>query len=419
MGAGLTKPRLFYGWWIVAVTFIANFMSNGMGFYGWNAFMQPLCAEHNWSRTAVNVAPSLGIIGLLSQPIFGRLVNRFGPKPLMLICACVSCLSFALMGRADSLWFFYLAATMLYISNVGINGLVPNTAVSNWFEKYRGKALGISTSGISLSGALIPPFALFLLTRVSLANAYTIIALLSLVMIVSTTALFMKNKPEQYGMHPDGIAPEPHPTEAGKFINASRSRPIAGLSFIRTQAFWNIGLAYGLMLPGVVGVMSQLKPRFNDIGFSSEMAMFMMAITALIGSGGKILWGWLCDRFDARKVVAASILCQVAGLMVLTSGKSATMLSVFIVLFGLGMGGVMSTVAIVTAEFFGRENFAKVYGYIALFLVIQSVGYIMMGRSFDLSGSYNYAYLGFIIMYLVALVLILTARRPGLRDNTN
>ena len=418
MSAEPKKPPIFYGWWIVGVTFIANFMSNGMGFYGWNAFLQPLCKEHGWSRTAVNIAPALTIIGRLAQPYFGRLVNRFGPKSLMMICGCISCASFALMGRADKLWLFYLAAAILYVSNVGINGLVPNAAVSNWFEKYRGKALGISTSGISLSGALVPPLALFLLTRVSLANAYSIIALMSLAAILLSTGFFMKNKPEEHGMFPDGIAPEPHPTEPGKFIN-QRPEPISGLKFIRTQAFWNIGFAYGLMIPGVVGVMSQLKPRFNDIGFSSEKAMLMMAITALIGSGGKILWGWLCDRFDARKVVGCAILCQIAGLLVLTTGKSIFILSTFIVLFGLGMGGVMSTIAVVTAEFFGRENFAKVYGYIALFLLFESAGFIMMGQSFDLFGSYNYAYIGFVIFYTIALVLILTARRPRLQNNTD
>jgi len=418
MSAESKKPPIFYGWWIVGVTFIANFMSNGMGFYGWNAFMQPLCAEHNWSRTAVNIAPSLAIIGKLTQPAFGRLVNRYGVKPLMLICACISCAAFAMMGQADSLWLFYLAATILYISNVGINGLVPNAAVSNWFVKYRGKALGISTSGISLSGALVPPLALFLLTRVSLANAYAIIALMSWVAIVFSTGFFMKNRPEQYGMHPDGIAPEPHPTEPGKFLNQAPAL-ISNSKLVRTQAFWNIGFAYALMIPGVVGVMSQLKPRFNDIGFSSEKAMLMMAVTALIGSGGKIFWGWLCDRFDARKVVACAILCQIAGLLVLTTGKSIFILSTFIVLFGLGMGGVMSTIAVVTAEFFGRENFAKVYGYIALFLLSESAGFIMMGQSFDLFGSYNYAYIGFVIFYAIALVLMLTARRPRLQNNSD
>lgn len=401
--------RIFYGWWIVLVTFVANFMSNGMSFYGWNTFLQPLCEAHSWSRTAVNVAPSLGsVIGIFSQPLFGRWVLKYGPKKLMIICAFASGGSFMLMGRADSLVYFYIANCMLFFSNVGINGLVPNTAVSNWFEKYRGKALGFSTSGISLSGAIIPPFAFLLLEHFSLAQSFAIIGALTWVVVIAATLLLMKDRPEDYGLHPDGISRDPAPSSEKIPDEILISRK----ELLRTQAFWHIGLAYGLMLPGVVGVMSQLKPRFTDIGFTGWDAVWMMAATALIGSFGKIAWGWLCDHFDPRRVVAAAILCQIAGLVVLAFGNSVLVLSLFIVLFGFGMGGVMSTIAIVSADFFGRANFAKVYGYIALFLGFQFSGYLMMGRSFDVSGSYNYAYLVFIGFYALALGLILTARYP-------
>jgi MFS family permease len=410
----LEKRRIFYGWWIVLVTFIANFMSNGMSFYSWNAFLKPLCEGHHWSRTAVNLAPSLGApLGIFAQPVFSRLVNRFGPKPLMLICALVSSASFILMGRAATLAAFYAATCVLFVSNVGINGLVPNTAVSNWFVQKRGKALGISTSGISLSGAFIPLFGFFLLDHVSLANAYLVIAALSMALIFCATALLMKNKPEDAGLFPDGLEHE----AAGPDHTASTDSEGVPLGrLVRMQAFWNIGLAYGLMLMPVVGVMSQLKPRFTDIGFVGMKAMLMMSMTALIGGIGKASWGWLCDKFDPRKVVAASIFCQIAGLAILISGKSLFFLSGFIVLYGLGMGGVMSTVAIVPAIFFGRENFAKAYGYITLFLALQGLGFFMMGKSFDLFGSYDYAYFAFIAFCFIALVLILTARRPKVQE---
>ncbi len=114
-GVRLKQSKIFYGWWIVLVTFVANFMSNGMGFYGWNAFLKPLCELHNWSRTAINVAPALGMpLGIIAQPFYSGLVQRFGPRRLMMVCALVSGASFALMGRAESLVFFYIAASVLF-----------------------------------------------------------------------------------------------------------------------------------------------------------------------------------------------------------------------------------------------------------------------------------------------------------------
>ena len=412
----MKRGRIFYGWWIVVVTFIANFMSNGMSFYGWNAILPELCRLNNWSRTAVNIAPSLSALGILAQPFFSRLVLKYGPRRMMLWTVIFSCTSYALMARSRSLWVFYAMASVMYIANVGINGMVPNTAVSNWFERYRGKALGISTSGISLSGAVVPLFLFYLLRHFSLGQATLLNALISGVLIFSTAYLLVKDRPEDEGLSVDGLEPLSALATAGE-VKAEASE-LRNRELFRSQAFWHIGLAYGLMLPGVVGVMSQLAPRFKDIGFSGERAIVMMSCAALVGAGGKVLWGWLCDKFDSRKVVSMSILCQVLGLLVLFSGKSVGLLSVFIVLFGLGMGGVMSTLPIVAADFFGRNNFAKAYGYIALFLAFQSSGYLMMGLSFDLFGSYNYAYLGFIVFYLIAMLLMLGARRPRVRDAT-
>ena len=123
---------------------------------------------------------------------------------------------------------------------------------------------------------------------------------------------------------------------------------------------------------GVVGVMVQLKPRFSDMGFSDKTAMTMMALTALLGGAGKYIWGRLCDRFDERKVVAGLVLFQVAGFLLISLTKSIFTLALFIFLFGLGMGGALSTFPIIVASFFGRENFAQVLKYLAIFMTAKS-----------------------------------------------
>ena len=421
------KPRIFYGWLVVIATLVANFMATGTFFYSFNAWLQPICELRGWSRTEINIAPSLGvIIGLFTQIFYGRLVRKYGAKPLILIGALISGASFALMGQAKTLPLFYLFAALLFISTGAFHGIVPNTAVSNWFEQKRGKALGISTAGISLSGVLIPPLSLFLLKKYDLQTMFLILGLMTWTLVISSTALFMKKKPEDYGMRVDGIEPDPvngTRCQVNRTQETENKKPETGnqkpetvlppLSyFLRSQGFWMIGLAFGLAMMPVVGVMIQLKPRFSDIGFSDQMAMAMMALTALLGTAGKYGWARLCDSYDDRKVIAVMILCQIIGLLILLIGKSPILLFLFIILFGFGMGGVMSTLPVVVASFFGRENFPKVYGYISLFLLLQIGGYLLMGRSFDLFGSYNYAYLAFIIINTIALILILLAKRP-------
>lgn len=416
------KATIFPGWLVVLACFMANLMATGISFYSFNAWLQPICELRGWSRTAVNIAPSLGVvIGLFMQIFYGRLIRKYGAKPIMLTGAFIAGLSFSLIGQAKTLISFYLFASLMFISTGAFNGIVPNTAVSYWFEKKRGKALGIATAGISLSGFLVPPLALFLLKKFNLEMMFIIIGALVWILVISFTALLMKKKPEDYGMLPDGI----EPGEKGETGNEARfgQTRVSALSesslpplsyFLRTQSFWLIGLCFGLIMMPVVGVMIQLKPRFSDIGFSDQTAMAMMALTALIGTAGKYAWARLCDSFDNRKVVAIMILCQILGLIILLTGKSPLLLVLFIVLFGFGMGGVMSTFPVVVANFFGRDNFPKVYGYIAIFLLLQIGGYLLMGRSFDILGSYNYAYIAFIVINSIAIILILFAKKPKL-----
>ncbi len=409
----MKKPRGFYGWKVVVSAFMGNFMATGTGFYSFNAWLVPICMAHGWSRTDINIAPTLGVmIGLITQVLYGRILRKRGARPIMMLGALVSGISFALMGMTDKLWLFYVFTGLLFISNGAFNGVVPNTAVSYWFEKKRGKAMGVAATGISISGVLIPPLAMLLLDRFGLPTMFMTIGLLTWVLVISSAAWFMKKRPEDYGMFPDGIAPEPgsqgENPEPGTLPTGHP--PLA--YFLKSPAFWMIGLSFGLAMMGVVGVMIQLKPRFSDIGFSDRTAMALTVLTALLGAGGKYGWGRLCDSVDERKVVAWSILFQIAGLAILISSKALIPLFVFILLFGLGMGGVMSTFPIVVAGFFGRNDFPKVYGYSSLFLLLQCGGYILMGRSFDLTGSYNTAYISFIAMNIIAIILILLAKKP-------
>jgi MFS transporter, OFA family, oxalate/formate antiporter len=164
---------------------------------------------------------------------------------------------------------------------------------------------------------------------------------------------------------------------------------------------------------GVVGVMSQLKPRFVDVGFSDATAMTLMTVTAFFGAVGKYTWGILCDSIRPTRVLSAIMIANAAGLVAALAAHSAAAVGVFILLFGFAMGGVMATYPIIIGELFGRESFAAVFRFMAVFLVLQMAGFIIAGLSFDLTGSYNTAYGIFIGLDLIAAVIVLSVRRPG------
>lgn len=408
---------MFYGWYIVGVAFLANFMSVGTGFYAFNAFMEPLCDLRSWSRTDINLALVMGtFFGFIGQLIYGTLVMRTGVRILMICGSIAGGLSFILLMHAQTLWQFYLCYILLYLGNGAYGGIVASTAVNNWFQENRGKALGFATAGISFSGAVLPLFALSLILSVGIEGAAWVLG----AMILSVTPLALlvvKDWPEQYGLLPDGAPPPQPPENAAGYPPAKKDTgrqpvywPLPRL--LRTGTFWKIGFSYALVMIGTVGVMSQLKPRFSDIGFEDVSAMVMMAATALVGSIGKYVWGLLCDRFDPRKVAAILAGANAAALGLALCRDSFSALVLFITVFGFTMGGILSTYPIMIAHLFGRESFASVIRFVSMFLILQLAGYLIAGQSFDRLGSYDAAYMLFIALDIVAVFLFISIKNP-------
>ena len=427
---GKTNSGIFYGWFIVVIAFMANFLSVGSGFYAFNAFMEPLCDLRGWTRTDVNLALTIGMaFMLLSQIIFGTLVMRMGARKLMIFGSTLAGISFIFLFRAQDLFHLYLLTACLNLGNGAYGGIVAGTVVNNWFVKKRGRAIGFASAGISLSGAILPFLAMILILKSGMLNASFWIGII-IVCFGPVAWLVIRDWPEHYGMAPDGadlgsdleisirdtafdLKKEKTDLKGKLGFSGSGEFAIWKLSkLIRTGAFWKIGFAFPLVLAGVSSVMSQLKPRFSDIGFDDMTAMKMMASTAFMGALGKYIWGMLCDRYSSKKVVAILFGANCIGLsLALIHGSMAAIIA-FILLFGFAMGGLMSTFPIIIADFFGRISFPAVARFISVFFVFELAGFIIAGQSFDRTGSYDSAYIIFLILDIIAFFLILSVKRP-------
>ena len=422
-----TASTFFYGWYIVLMAFTANFMSVGTGFYLMNAFMEPLCETRHWTRTDISLAPGYAtIFGLMAQMVFGTIVNHAGARTLMLMGSFVSGIAFFLLFRSESLWQFYFFFIILYIGNAAYGGIVTSTSVNNWFIVKRGRAMGLATAGVSFSGAVLPPIAMIMILRMGMKPASIIISLL-VVLVGPIAWMVVKNWPEDMGLFPDGINPATgkntnrQAPKQGQAVSPSPgasvippgqpARPWPVRRLVRTGAFWKMGLAYALLTAGAVGVMSQLKPRFADIGFEDMTAMWLMAGTAFAGAIGKYAWGTICDHFEIRRVATLVSILNGIGLLFTFIHGSSLALILFVIIFGFTMGGIMSTYPIIIADYFGREAFPSVVRFTSLFLVVQMAGFFLAGQSFDRTGSYGFAYALFFIFDMVAAGLIWSVRK--------
>lgn len=403
--------KLFYGWYIAGIAFWGYFLSVGTGFYAFNAFLEPLSNSRGWTRTDLNFALVIGtVFGFSCQYIYGTMLMRTGVRILMLLGSLLAGISFIFIARAQTLWEFYLFYSLLFIGNGAYGGIVASSAVNNWFVNKRGKAIGFATAGMSISGAVLPIIALVLIQHTGIENAALCIGIL----IISFGPLawyIVRDWPEDMGLTPDGLAVKSEIYTAGQLqIHVSQTAKTHTKwnlgRLVQTGVFWKLGLAYGLMMIGAVGVMSQLKPRFTDIGFSNMTAMLMMAATAFVGAAGKYSWGVMCDRFEPRRVVFVMAVANAIGLSLALIKHSFFALICFIPVFGFSMGGIMSTYPIIVATIFGRESFSSVLRFISIFLILQMFGYLIAGQSYDRTGSYDAAYWLFICLDLVAAFLL-------------
>ena len=367
-----------------------------------NAFMEPLCDAYGWTRTDISLAPGYGVFfGLLAQVVYGTIVNRVGVRILMLLGSMVSGLAFFMLIRSNTLGQFYFYFIVLFVGNAAYGGIVANTAVNNWFIAQRGRAMGLATAGVSFSGAVLPLVAMAMILRLGIAQASLYIALL-VVLVGPVAWLIVKDWPEDQGLLPDGIDPRvldgegtglsgagshsTFPSPKASFVSPGKSKmawPVKRL--VRNGTFWRLGVAYALLTASAVGVMSQLKPRFADIGFSDMTAMWLMAATAFTGALGKYIWGIICDYFDTRYVASLIAVLNGFGLVFSFVHGSLPALFLFIVVFGFTMGGIMSTYPIIVAHIFGREAFPFVIRFASLFLILQMIRAISLpGRALTL-----------------------------------
>ncbi len=265
------KPKLFYGWWIVLGATIADALSGGFYLYGFSAFFMPLINDFGWSRAATSGAFSLSRIeGGLLGPLGGFLVDKFGPRKMMLIGMTMIGAGFILLSRIDSLVAFYLVFTLCIAVGVtlGIHQAVI-VAVTNWFIKKRGMALGFASTGMGIGGALVPVLA-WLIVQYGWRDT-AVITGLTFWFVGIPIALMMRHRPEQYGYLPDGETPEEHVTEgnpestkAERLLSTNSEKRRASnrdISFtvhqaLRTKAFWlvavfphQVGYRQGLRVP--------------------------------------------------------------------------------------------------------------------------------------------------------------------------
>jgi MFS family permease len=404
----------FYGWWIVAASFLILLITVGTGLYAPPVFLVPLEDHFGWSRAAIAGGASVAAVtaGLIS-PFVGGLIDRYGARKVMTAGALVMGGAFVSMGLIRSLWHLY-ALNVAGALGIACVAWIPNqTLISNWFDRKRGLAMGITLAGIGFGGFAMASLAGILVDRIGWRLAFASLGCLILLLVVTIVIAVVRSRPADLGLLPDGGPVDPHGAPAAE---GGEARELMGLDLsesIRTGALWVLFAVHLLWTFGSMSIIGHLAAFLTDQGFEAPIAARSYGSAILISVLGRVTFGVSSDRYSKRAIMSAAMVIQALAVVFLFGEHSLAALAAFLFLFGMGLGGGSVLIPLLVGDFFGLRAFGKILGLLMIAATLgAAVGPVVTGRIFDLSGSYDLAFILDIASMGAAGVAIHFLRRP-------
>lgn len=419
------KRKIFYGWWIVIACVCLHFIGGGAFFYGFSVFFNPIRDTFGWSSAATSIAFTLrGMETGALSPLAGLLVDRMGPRKMMLSGWVVIGLGFLIMSHINSLWAFY--GSFLFVAT-GMSfgtGLVMNTVVANWFNKKRSRALSIVFIGPGISGLLAPVLALGI-THFGWRDTLTITGFVLLVIGVPLSLLF-RHRPGEYGYLPDGeiAAPIPETASEPNFKPSmeiaepdsdSSAKGFTAKAALRTRAFWLLSLVFLFQQIGTSAVTVHIVPYLESVEVPTAIAAIAVTGLTLCSLIGRLGFGFLGDFVNKRYLIAIALTIQTVGLLIFSfiNKDMVWLLIPFLLTYCPGFGGPIPLRAALQADFFGTRSYGTIMGLMSLVGTIGGLASpIVAGWVYDTLGSYHIAWLWFALLSAPAIPLILLTRPP-------
>ncbi len=386
----------FHGWLIIAVTFLASALSIGPG-YAFGLFIDPLRDAFGWQRTAVSASLSFAAVGSLTSPLLGRFMDRFGTRPLMAVSLVIMGTSFLMRPLMTELWHWYALSLLQYLAFSGSAGLPAGRLVGIWFAKSRGRVMGITTMGNNFGGFIVPLITGFLLASGNWEAAFLLLAGLTY-LVALLSILVIRERPDRgQVLEGQGDAGAKPPELDGWTVREA----------LHSRTFYTIGVALSLGAFTYSAVLPQISDHLVSQGMSRTTVPFAISLLATFGMIGKLSFGYLSERFTARRMLMVSLSGQIVFIAMIVRFPTEPMAWLAAPAFGLFMGAFGALVPLLVQETFGLRNFGTISGLISTASVVPFfVGPLLAGSSFDIADSYGPGFLIVAAMFALAIATL-------------
>ena len=429
------RQRYFYGWVIVGVAFLAALSHPAQISSVLGVFVKPMERDLGFTRAAISGVQTLArvIEGGLA-PFIGPLIDRGWGKQLMVGGALLAGGGFLLHLTEQEVWQLYLIkGVVVGVGLAGFGALVVNVAVNNWFVAKRGRAIGIASMGASLGSLTMIPLLTWFIATASWRWGWAALGLMIWVTILLPAFLFMVRRPEDVGLLPDGRSPEEEGAGAPPAIEGEEQtsspegrvpKELAEESWtrgeaLRTRTFWLLTFTLGIAQLAMQAINLHLIPYMEDLGYAASMGALAISARSALQLVGSPLWGIVVERVDPRYLASVKFLMYGLGIYVLMHATSLAAIFTGVLIYGLAMAGSNVITEVMWANYYGRHSLGSVRGMGMPFMIgFSALGPLLAGLVYDVTGSYDGAFLFIIGGAVASSVLILFCTRPKRRVAT-
>lgn len=393
----------YHGWWVVFCCFAIALYGWGFGFYGLSLYLVALTKAHRWSPATVSAAITFFYVGgafLVMQ--IGDMIERHGARMLVIVGVGLLGLGVLALTVVTRPWHLYLAFLPLILGWVAMGSGSINTIIAQWFDRRRGLAASLALNGASFGGLAFTPAFAWAIDTFGFDNAcYAAVAVVVLTLWPLAAFALRPRRPDE---HDRGDENATRFEPAGEPM--SRRALLATPRFLTMVGAFSIGLLAQISF--IVHQASFLEPV---LGLKS--AGWALSVTALSAVVGRIVVGAMADRIDRRLATSANLALQVVAMIVLLSTSSAPALFLGCILFGFGVGNLITLPGLIVQQEFPRRDFARAVSLsVAVAQLVAAIGPYLLGLLHDLSGNYRSSLIACLVLQIVAAFVVLIRPRP-------
>jgi MFS family permease len=418
--AGAEPPgsRFYYGWVIVSVFFVVEFVTYSTTGSIITLFFPLMMEELGWSLTQLTGAvTAAGIAGMFAAPIVGPLLDRYGGRPVLGIGAVVAGLALLLMARVQELWQYWLLFGAVGALGMGELGrLSTPVVIAKWFVRMRGRALAIATSGNMVGGMIMAPVMGSLIAWAGWRDTWAILAMAILLLNLPLVLIFMRRVPEDMGLRPDGDPPEAGLLGAkatARSYTTEQSWTLKTAS--RTRSLWLMVLASNFVGFATAAVSYHQVIFFVNEGMSIQAASYVLSASLMCSALARFLWGFLVERFSVRACLSMMAGFRALGTLSLVVVPYPFNIGTFVIGWGLlgGAFGLLQPIA--WSDYYGRGFQGSIQGTLRpLLTASRLVAPISMAVLFDITGNYDLAFVLAFGVAAASIGLFWAAKPPAL-----